>query len=223
MLWPLADRPRLAAGRPGRRHTRPADRRRPGGITGTRRTPGHPAGGRRVRHRAGGRPGRPAQRGALPGRRSGSARDRQRDVRRVCGRPTIPTTAIRRLTPAPGQAAAAAWLDRLRALAHRMCVAPTPYAQADLDALHRVADTGLADHRDQRRRRHRRPDPRSHIRTRGATLLGDGSLTAAAADLLTAQGPTVAIAAAECTAQDEIDGKPRPANLEPAPVVRRSW
>ena len=50
--------------------------------------------------------------------------------------------------------------------------------------------------------------------TRGATLLGDGSLTSGAADLLSAQGPTVAIAAAESTAQDELDGKPRPANVE---------
>ena len=35
------------------------------------------------------------------------------------------------------------WLDRLRALAHRTCVAPLPYAQADLDALQRVNDPGL--------------------------------------------------------------------------------
>src|ERR1700722_5875704 len=39
--------------------------------------------------------------------------------------------------------------------------------------------------------------------TRGATLLGDGSLTSGAADLLSGQGPTVAIAAAEYAAQDE--------------------
>ncbi|MBV8861722.1 MAG: hypothetical protein JO259_07670, partial [Mycobacterium sp.] len=46
--------------------------------------------------------------------------------------------------PGMGQAAAAAWLDRLRVLAHRMCVAPLPYATADLDAVQRVGDSGLA-------------------------------------------------------------------------------
>jgi hypothetical protein len=116
--------------------------------------------------------------------------------------------------PGAGQAAAAAWLDRLRGLARRMCVAPTTYAQADLDALHRVGDPGLAsiatngagDIVDQ---------ILGVTSTRGATLLGDGSLTAAGADLLAAQGPTVAIAAADCTAADEIGGKPEPANVNP--------
>ena len=72
-----------------------------------------------------------------------------------------------------GQAAAAAWLDRLRALAQRICVAPTTYAQADLDALHRVGDPGLAaiatngagDIVDQ---------ILGINSTRGATILGDG-------------------------------------------------
>ena len=116
--------------------------------------------------------------------------------------------------PGTGQAAAAGWLDRLRALTRRMCVAPTPYAQADLDALHRVGDPGLAsiatngagDIVDQ---------ILGVTSARGATLLGDGSLTAATADLLSAQGPTVAIAAAECTAADEVDGKPQPADVNP--------
>jgi hypothetical protein len=116
--------------------------------------------------------------------------------------------------PGAGQAAASTWLDRLRALAHRMCVAPTPYAQADLNALQRVGDPGLAgiatngagDVVDQ---------ILGVTSTRGATLLGDGSFTSGAAKLLSAQGPTVAIAAAEYTAQDEIDGKPRPVNVNP--------
>ncbi len=116
--------------------------------------------------------------------------------------------------PGTGQAAAATWLDRLRTLAHRMCVAPTPYAQADLDALHRVGDPGLAgiatngagDIVDQLL---------GVNSTRGATLLGDGALTSGAADLLAAQGPTVAVAAAECTASDQLDGKPRPVNVDP--------
>ena len=46
--------------------------------------------------------------------------------------------------PGTGQAAATLWLDRLRALAHRTCVAPLLYAQADLDALQRVNDRGLS-------------------------------------------------------------------------------
>jgi hypothetical protein len=116
--------------------------------------------------------------------------------------------------PGAGQAGASTWLDRLRALAHRMCVAPTPYAQADLNALQRVGDPGLAGFAT-----NGAGDVVDQIlgvtSTRGATLLGDGSLTADAATLLSPQGPTVAIAAGECTAQDEIDGKPRPANLNP--------
>lgn len=116
--------------------------------------------------------------------------------------------------PGAGQAAAATWLDRLRALARRMCVAPTPYAQADLDALRRVGDPGLSDIAT---------DGAGAIvdqilgvtSTRGATLLGDGSLTSAAAEVLGSQGPTVAIAAADCTAQDEFEGKMVPANVTP--------
>ncbi|MFZ0834142.1 MAG: DUF6049 family protein [Mycobacterium sp.] len=116
--------------------------------------------------------------------------------------------------PGSGQAAAVAWLDRLRALARRTCVASTPYAQADLDALHRVGDPGLAgiatagagDVVDQ---------ILGVTSTRGATLLGDGSLTTGVADLLSAQGPTVAIAAADCTAADEVDGKLQPADVDP--------
>ncbi|HYB82643.1 MAG TPA: hypothetical protein VED43_13550, partial [Mycobacterium sp.] len=102
--------------------------------------------------------------------------------------------------PGTGQAAATEWLNRLRALAHRICVAPLPYAQADLDALQRVNDPGL-----------------SAIATtsvsntvdrildvpsvRGATLLPDGLLTSRAVNLLSANESTVAIAAADWPAQ----------------------
>ena len=65
--------------------------------------------------------------------------------------------------PGAGQDAAVGWLNRLKALAQRMCVAPTTYAQADLDALQRVGDPGLSVDRHQRRRRHRRPDPRRRV------------------------------------------------------------
>ncbi len=116
--------------------------------------------------------------------------------------------------PGTGQAAAVAWLDRLRALAGRMCVAPTPYAQADLGALRRVGDAGLStaataaagDIIDQI----------LGIKSlRGATILGDGPLTPDAVDLLGAQGSTVAITAAECAAQDSSTGQPMIADLTP--------
>ena len=102
-------------------------------------------------------------------------------------------TAVR---PGAGQAAAAGWLERMRALARRLCVTATPYAQADLGALHRVGDPSLsaaaiataAEIVDR---------ILGIASTRGATLLGDGPLTAAAAELLANQAPTVAIAAAD--------------------------
>jgi hypothetical protein len=106
--------------------------------------------------------------------------------------------------PGTGQVAATAWLGRLRALAHRTCVAPLPYAQADLDALQRVNDPGL-----------------SAIATTGvggivdrildvqsvggATLLPDGPLTGRAVNLLSANDSTVAIAAADLSAQDSTN------------------
>ena len=109
--------------------------------------------------------------------------------------------------PGTGQDAAVNWLNRLRALAQRVCVAPANYAQADLDALHRVGDQGLSaiatngagDIVDQLL---------GITSTRGATLVGDGQLTGPAIRLLSAQGPTVAIAAADLTAQDPANGEP---------------
>jgi hypothetical protein len=125
--------------------------------------------------------------------------------------------------PGTGQAAATAWLNRLRELAHRICVAPLPYAQADLDALQRVNDPGLSaiatsgvggivD---------RILDVSS---TRGATLLSEGPLTEHAVDLLSADDSTVAIAAGDLSAQDSasdasasVDTAPR--RLSPQVVV----
>jgi hypothetical protein len=46
--------------------------------------------------------------------------------------------------PGTGQAAAVAWLDRLRTLAKRMCVVATPYAQADLGRCSGSATGGSA-------------------------------------------------------------------------------
>ena len=89
--------------------------------------------------------------------------------------------------PGAGQDAAVDWLNRLRALAQRVCVAPTTYAQADLDALHRVGDSGLSgiatnaagDIVDQ---------ILGIASVRGASLIGDGPLTGSAVELLSALG-----------------------------------
>jgi hypothetical protein len=116
--------------------------------------------------------------------------------------------------PGTGQAAATAWLGRLRALAHRTCVVPLPYAQADLDALQRVNDPGLSaiatnsvgDIVD------RILDVSS---TRGSALLPDGPLTSSAVNLLSANGSTVAIAAANLSAQDSASDAPAAVDTEP--------
>lgn len=104
--------------------------------------------------------------------------------------------------PGTGQVAATTWLNRLRELAHRICVAPLPFAQVDLDALQRVNDPGLnsaatisaGDIID------RILDITS---TRGATLLADGPLTNRAVQLLNANDSTVAIGAAELSGSNE--------------------
>ncbi|WP_077078549.1 DUF6049 family protein [Mycobacterium numidiamassiliense] len=112
--------------------------------------------------------------------------------------------------PGTGQDAATTWLNRLRALGRRTCVAPLPFAQADLDALHRVnnpelssiATNGAGDIVDQ---------ILNLPSTRGATLLPDGPLTGGAVDLLGADSTTVAVAAAGLTAPDQpgsSDGGP---------------
>jgi hypothetical protein len=117
--------------------------------------------------------------------------------------------------PGTGQQAAVDWLNRLKALARRMCVAPTTYAQADLDALHRVADpglsaiatTGAAGILDQLL---------GVTSTRGASLVGDGPLTAPAVQLLSGHGPTVAIGAANLGEPGETaDGTAETADTVP--------
>ena len=116
--------------------------------------------------------------------------------------------------PGAGQDAAVGWLNRLKALAQRMCVAPTTYAQADLDALQRVGDPGLSaiatksagDIVDQ---------ILGIASTRGATLIGDGPLTGPAVELLSAQGPTVAIGAANSAAEDSATGELATADVRP--------
>ncbi len=116
--------------------------------------------------------------------------------------------------PGTGQAAATEWLNRLRALAHRSCVVPLPYAQADLDALQRVNDPGLsaAATNSVGGIVDRILDVAS---TRGATLLPDGSLTSRVVDLLNANDSTVAIAAADLSAQHSASDTPT--NVDTAP------
>ncbi|MGH3563295.1 MAG: DUF6049 family protein, partial [Mycobacterium sp.] len=119
--------------------------------------------------------------------------------------------------PGAGQAAATAWLNRLRGLAHRMCIAPIPYAQADLEALQRVGNPGLSaiavtspgDIVDR---------ILSVTSVRGATLLGDGPLTSNAVDLLSTQGDTVVITAGDCSAQDSATGASATADVTPRRV-----
>ncbi|OCB42989.1 hypothetical protein A5677_07045 [Mycobacterium malmoense] len=125
--------------------------------------------------------------------------------------------------PGAGQAAAVEWLNRLRALAHRTCVVPLPYAQADLDALQRVNDRGLsaAATTGVNSIVDRILDVAS---VRGATLLPDGPLTNRAVSLLGANESTVAVAAADLSAPDAhgssettVDTAPR--RLSPQVVV----
>ena len=125
--------------------------------------------------------------------------------------------------PGTGQAAASEWLNRLRALAHRTCVAPLPYAQADLDALQRVNDPGLSAIATNSIGGI--VDPILGVpSTRGATLLPDGPLTGGAVGLLSANDSTVAIAAGQLSGQDltsdatsSVDTAPR--RLSPQLVV----
>lgn len=217
MLWPLADRPRLAAGAPG--GTTPvrlidddlATSLAPGGRLDSLLTAAEFATSPPVD------PGGEVTGGlclavdpdllvTVNAMTNGYVVNDAADA----GPRTTPTH------PGTGQQAAIGWLARLKALAQRMCVTATPYAQADLDALHRVNDPalaaaatgGAADVVDQ---------ILGVASTRGATIVGDGPLTAAAVDLMSAQGPTVALAAANLTGPDEADGG-QPQTADTAPV-----
>lgn len=114
--------------------------------------------------------------------------------------------------PGTGQATAAEWLNRLRALAHRTCVAPLPYAQTDLDALQRVNDPGLTA--TATTSGNSIVDKILDVSSvRGATLVPDAPLTGRAVKLLSANEGTVAIAAADLSAADTqetaVDTAPR--------------
>jgi hypothetical protein len=116
--------------------------------------------------------------------------------------------------PGTGQDAAINWLNRLRALAQRMCVTSSVYAQADLTALQRVADPGLSSIATN--------DAAAVVdqilgiqSVRGVTLVADGPLTGSAVRLLSGQDPTVAIAAPQYAAQDSEGGESPPVDLAP--------
>lgn len=110
--------------------------------------------------------------------------------------------------PGTGQGLATAWLDRLRAMAKHTCVTPLPYAQASLDAVAQMADDGLA---------HQATTGAADVldqilgiaSLRGATLLGDSHLSTAGINLLTAQGPTVAVSPLPSVQETPPDFNPR--------------
>ncbi|OBL06782.1 hypothetical protein A5646_14840 [Mycobacterium sp. 1245499.0] len=116
--------------------------------------------------------------------------------------------------PGAGQATATEWLNRLRALAHRTCVAPLPYAQADLDAVQRVNDPGLSAIATTSANGiiDKILDVAS---TRGATLVPDGPLTDRAVKLLSGNDTTVAIAAADLSATEAQDSAATGVDIAP--------
>lgn len=122
--------------------------------------------------------------------------------------------------PGTGQASAVSWLDRLRTLAKRLCVAPTLYAQADLGALRRIGDPGLSDAATVRG-----ADIIDQIlgitSTRGATIFGNGPLTGPAVDLLDTEDPTVAVAAANCPAEGGSTGVAGTCDVSPQRLSRQ--
>ncbi len=124
--------------------------------------------------------------------------------------------------PGTGQAVAVNWLNRLRALANRTCVAPLPYAQADLDAVQRVGDAGLSAIATSKA-----GDVVDQIlgitAVRGATLIPDGSLTRGGVNLLNANGNTVVVAPADAGGEDSATAaapaETAPRRLSPQVVV----
>lgn len=145
MLWPLADRPRLAAGIPGSvtEKVRLVDDDLAGSLSSG---------------------GRLDQLLAAAEYATGPDVDRDRRLTDslclavdpdllitvsnmtqgylVVDDPAVPNGPAREGT---GRDAAAAWLDRLEKLARTMCITSVPFAQVDLSALSRVDETTLTD------------------------------------------------------------------------------
>ncbi len=193
MLWPLADRPRLAPGVPG-------------GTTPVRLSDDTLA----IELAAGGR--LDSLLGAAEFATSPAADPDGAVARGLClavdpdllvtvnamtaGYVVLDPDQNGATRPGAGQDAATAWLNRLRALAGRMCVTAAPYAQASLGALQRIGDARLTEFTMSGS-----ADVVQQILgvppVLGATLTGDEPLTDNIVDLLGAQGSTVAVAAAE--------------------------
>jgi hypothetical protein len=211
MLWPLADRPRLAPGAPGGS--------RPVRLTDDELATSLASGGRLdvLLAAAEFATGPAVDPDGAVGRSLCLAIDPDLvvTVNAMSGGYVVTDSPGSAAThPGSGQAAATGWLERLRTLARHTCVAPLPYAQADLDALQRVGDDGLStiavtDSGDVLDR------ILSITSTRGATLLGDGPLTGAVVDLLSTQGDTVAVAAGDCSAQDAVTGAQATTDVTP--------
>lgn len=214
ILWPLADRPRLAAGAPGGTSpVRLADDDLATSLTGGGRldtllTAADFATNEQVD----------------PGGRLRSAMclavdpDLLVTVNAMAGGYVVNDDTFGGLNspthPGKGKKAAMDWLARLRILAQRMCVTSTVYAQANLNALHRVDDerlsasavTGAAPVVNQ---------ILGITSTPGVTLFGDGCLSASAVQLLSTQPePTVAVAPATVT-KDAANGDPVVADTTP--------
>ncbi len=116
--------------------------------------------------------------------------------------PTAPTGST---IPGTGQAAAAAWLAELTSLAAGHCVVALPFANADLDALHRVSNTALTrlavDHP---------ADVVDHLlgvkSTRGVTLPAFGGLSDdGSAELAKAQMATALVASGSVAPRTRSD------------------
>lgn len=194
MLWPLADRPRIAAGLPG---STDAPTRLVDDDLATSLAPG----------------GRLAELVAAVEFATADELDRDRQLTQslclavdpdllvtvaamtrgylVVDHPDDPTGRARTGT---GQIAATDWLDRLRRVAARMCVTAVPFAQVDLTALARVGDPTLAARALQ--------DPADIVdgllgvtSLRGVTWPDSGVLDPAAAATLPGLGPTALLAA----------------------------
>lgn len=110
--------------------------------------------------------------------------------------------------PGTDQALAVAWLDRLRALAKHTCVTALPYAQASLHSVSVMNDAGISEMVTTGA-----SDTVDQIlgieSLRGVTVLTHGSLTLSGAGLLSGTGPATAISAAPQRDGDQIDIGPR--------------
>ncbi|WP_280301989.1 DUF6049 family protein [Nocardia neocaledoniensis] len=223
MIWPLADRPRMVAGRPGSVNAQAE-------LLDDELAVSVGKGGRLEQLVAALETVAPA-----PGRERGVANsvciaidpDLVSTVQtmtygyRVLASPSDPEGATREGT---GAVAAQEWLDRLRALASTMCTVALPFAQVDVSALAAVNDPGLSARALQA--------PADVVDTilntrslRGVSLPDSGSIDDPAGLLLRGHGYGTAVLASTAVS---ADGEPTdtdnaltsaPTTLEPGVVV----